>query len=489
MVVNKKAAGVPRAARGGVNFFMMRSKLGVKLPIKRFDSRTSVRTDVIGRKYCIIIWSCCRTLNTLNTLQLRILTSARRPDAWRTAIDRKSGRLFRGAMNHKAKVLVTGLLLALALTAHSELVWEQTELELRPAIDDETAVGHFKYQNKGDKPVAIKNVSTSCGCTVASTNKNGVAPGEKGEITATFQIGNRVGVQEKMIAVTTDDPAHPSAMLKLKVTIPQVLDIQPVFVFWQADEAAKPKAIIATAGKDVAIKNLEVSSSDPNFVTKVEQGSSAGEFRINVEPRQTIQAATAALTIKPTPPVGKSMIFLATARVMAQPPAVAQQTNAAAKPAKPPGKIDACALLTSKEIESVQGESLQGTKPGGDAAGYFAFSQCNFILPTSGNSIGLAVMQRQEGPAAPEPKQYWKETFHGDKDKEKGRGEEESKSVAPENVTDVGDEAFWVENLAGGQLYVLKGDSYIVIRVGGAGDRASKIKKSKDLAQMVLKRL
>jgi hypothetical protein len=53
----------------------------------------------------------------------------------------------------------------------------------------------------------------------------------------------------------------------------------------------------------------------------------------------------------------------------------------------------------------------------------------------------------------------------------------------------VGDEAFWVENLADGQLYVWKGDSYIVIRGFGAGDRASKIKKSKDLAQMVLKRL
>jgi hypothetical protein len=255
-------------------------------------------------------------------------------------------------------------------------------LELHPAIDDETAIGHFKYQNKGDKPVAIKNVSTSCGCTVASTNKNGVTPGEKGEITATFQIGNRVGVQEKMIAVTTDDPAHPSAMLKLKVTIPQVLDIQPIFIFWQADEAAKPKAIIATAGKDVAIKNLEVSSSDPNFVTKVEQGSSAGEFRINVEPRQTTKAATATLTIKPTPPEGKWRIFFATARVIAQPPALAQQTNGAVNQAKQPGKIDACALLTSKEIETVQDEPLKGTNRAGTPPGTLLFhSAISFCLP------------------------------------------------------------------------------------------------------------
>jgi hypothetical protein len=36
---------------------------------------------------------------------------------------------------------------------------------------------------------------------------------------------------------------------------------------------------------------------------------------------------------------------------------------------------------------------------------------------------------------------------------------------------------------------VLKGNSYIRISVGGPGDQATKIKKSKDLAEMVLKRL
>src|SRR5713101_9646152 len=109
-------------------------------------------------------------------------------------------------MHIQAKILsIVVVIAALASTARSDLTFEKTELELHPAIGDETAVGHFKYQNKGDKPVAIKNVNTSCGCTAASTNKNGVGPGEKGEITATFQIGNRVVAQEKMIAVTTDD--------------------------------------------------------------------------------------------------------------------------------------------------------------------------------------------------------------------------------------------------------------------------------------------
>src|SRR4030088_2075681 len=99
-------------------------------------------------------------------------------------------------MNSKAKVLVVALLVAFASAAHSALVWEQTELELNPAVGDETAIGHFKYQNKGDKQIAIKSVTTSCGCTAASA-KQTADPKEKGEVTATFKIGDRTGVQQK----------------------------------------------------------------------------------------------------------------------------------------------------------------------------------------------------------------------------------------------------------------------------------------------------
>jgi len=409
-------------------------------------------------------------------------------------------------MMANTKVLIAALAMSVcSAAAQAELVWEQTRLELHPAVGDETAVGHFKYQNKGDKPVAIKNLNTSCGCTAASTNKNGVAPGEKGEITATFQIGSRMGVQQKMITVMTDDPAHPSTTLNLTVAIPQVLDFQPALVFWQPGEAAKPKTIIAKAGTDVSIKNLEVTSSSPDFSTKVESGSSANEFRINVTPRQTTQAANATLTIKPNLPNGKSKIFYASARVMPQSPAgTPQQANAVAPgPANPPGetvattnvastskgRIDACALLNSKEIESVQGEPLQETKPSGSTAGVFAVSQCYFAMPTASNSISLTVVQRGDGPAARDPKQFWNEAFHSDKDKEKGGPETEGKTAAPEKIAGLGDEAFWVGNRVGGQLYALKGNSYISVSVGGAGDQASKIKKSKDLAQVVLKRL
>lgn len=399
------------------------------------------------------------------------------------------------------KVLLVLMIGSLASTVHSELVWEQTQLELHPAVGDDTSIGHFKYQNKGDKPIAIKSVTTSCGCTAASA-KQSAGPGEMGEVTATFKIGDRTGLQQKAITVVTDDSAHPSTTLTLKVVIPQVLELQPTFVYWQAGEAVKAKTIIAKAGKDISIKNLNVSSSSPEFLAKVEPGPSAGEFRINVEPRQTTQPVAATLTIKPELPDGKSKVFYATASITRPVSAVTPSTTPAipSLPNQPAqsapvataesnkSKIDACALLNSKEIQAVQGEPLKESKPSGMSAAGLAISQCYFALPTSSNSISLTVTQKGEGPAARDPKQLWQEMFHREKAEEKEREEGEKKSE-PEKMAGLGDEAFWMRTRVGGELCVLKGNSYIRISVGGSGEQAACMKKSKDIAEMVLKRL
>ena len=121
-------------------------------------------------------------------------------------------------------------------------------------------------------------------------------------------------------------------VLTLKANIAQLLELQPAFVFWQANEDPKPKTIVAKAGKGVTIKSLEVTSSTPEFTTKVEPGSAAGEFRIIVQPRETSHQITANLTIKPDSPTAAGKVFTASARVM--PPAVptAQAPPAPAAP-------------------------------------------------------------------------------------------------------------------------------------------------------------
>ena len=211
----------------------------------------------------------------------------------------------------KTHIFAFTLSIALSLTARAGLKWDQTSVELHPTAADKQAIGHFKYQNTGDKPVKFNSVRTSCGCTAAQTQKEEVPAGEKGEITATFNIGERTGTQVKTVTVETDDPANVTTVLTLKAVIPQQLEITPTFVFWGQGEAPKPKTIVVRAAKDFPVKHLKVTSSSPDFQAKVEETGN-GQFKIDVQPQETNKQIATTLTIQPE---DSQKIFYATARI------------------------------------------------------------------------------------------------------------------------------------------------------------------------------
>src|ERR1700747_218717 len=152
----------------------------------------------------------------------------------------------------KTHILTLTLSFVFCLAARAELKWEQTAVELHPARGDKQAIGHFNYQNVGKTPVHFKSVHASCGCTAAQSQKDQVAPGEKGEITATFNIGDRTGTQVKTITVQTDDTDVVKATTQLRLTavIPQPLEVNPAFLMWQDKEEPKPKTVMVKVAKD-----------------------------------------------------------------------------------------------------------------------------------------------------------------------------------------------------------------------------------------------
>jgi hypothetical protein len=211
----------------------------------------------------------------------------------------------------RTHVFAFTLSIIICATARAELKWEQTAVELHPTPGEKEAVGHFKYQNAGSQPVRFKSVHTSCGCTAAQSQKDEVPPGEKGEITATFKIGDRTGTQVKTVTVQTDDPVNATTVLTLKAVIPQQLEINPTFVFWGQGEALKPKSIVVRASKEFPVKQLRVTSSSPDFQTKVEQTGN-GQFKIDIQPRDTSRNMDATLIIQPE---SSTKTFYAKARV------------------------------------------------------------------------------------------------------------------------------------------------------------------------------
>jgi hypothetical protein len=229
----------------------------------------------------------------------------------------------------------------LCAVGRAELKWEQNTVDLHPAVGDKTAVAHFKYENVGKTPVHFKSVKASCGCTATQTQKELVNPGEKGEITATFNIGDRTGQQMKTVSVQTDEPppAQSNVTLTLKVTIPQALEIKPTFVYWQSGEDPKPKKISIKASKDFPAKNITVKSNNQNFESKVEPGSSAGEWTVEVTPKDTSRPTGTALVVQSDYPKDAPKSFSVNVAVTNPPgaPAVKPGTPAAIPSVSPAG--------------------------------------------------------------------------------------------------------------------------------------------------------
>jgi hypothetical protein len=59
----------------------------------------------------------------------------------------------------------------------------------------------FRFKNTGDKPLIIRSVRPSCGCTAAEPPKEPIAPGAEGTIQASFNSQGREGINRKDIYV------------------------------------------------------------------------------------------------------------------------------------------------------------------------------------------------------------------------------------------------------------------------------------------------
>ena len=168
-------------------------------------------------------------------------------------------------------------------------------------------------------------------------------------------------------------------------------------------------------------------------------------------------------------------------------------------------KIDVCALLTSAEIEALQGEPIKETTPSEQHGSSFLMSLCFFRTATFAKSVSLAIATPDPAkPSALGPREYWQKQFHPPEQAEKEKDEpaagqakapkkteeEREKELSkPRVIEGLGEEAYWTGSPITGALYVLKGDAFLRISVGGEKDESVRIKKAKTLAEEALKRL
>jgi hypothetical protein len=149
-------------------------------------------------------------------------------------------------------------------------------------------------------------------------------------------------------------------------------------------------------------------------------------------------------------------------------------------------------LITLEEIQTVQASPFKEAKSSARSDAGFRVSQCFYTATEFSKSVNLALVQRDpEHPSTRSPKDFWKEKFdpYQDEEPKTKSGDEKEQRATPKKIEGLGDDAYWVGNRFGGTLYVLKGDAFISIGVGGTDDDETKLKKSKALAEKALQRL
>ncbi len=73
----------------------------------------------------------------------------------------------------------------------------------------------FEFTNDGNEPLVLSNVRASCGCTTPTWTKTPIEPGQKGQITVTYNPNGRPGRFQKTITITSN-ATTPSVKLYIK---------------------------------------------------------------------------------------------------------------------------------------------------------------------------------------------------------------------------------------------------------------------------------
>lgn len=89
--------------------------------------------------------------------------------------------------------------------------WKEKTLDFGKIAEGQKLEVVYHFTNTGTKPLIISKVEPGCGCTVAETPTEPIAPGKEGTIKGAFDSNSRVGSQHKSIFVyanTKDTQVH-----------------------------------------------------------------------------------------------------------------------------------------------------------------------------------------------------------------------------------------------------------------------------------------
>jgi len=104
----------------------------------------------------------------------------------------------------------------------------------------------FQFRNEGAGTLKILSIHASCGCTavVLSEEYKELAEGQGGEIKVTFNSGSKLGRQNRLITLNTNDPQMPQKKLSVQGLVKERISVHPRhLVFGEVERGTTSKEL------------------------------------------------------------------------------------------------------------------------------------------------------------------------------------------------------------------------------------------------------
>ncbi len=166
-----------------------------------------------------------------------------------------------------------------ATTPAPSISFEETVYNAGDSWEGEIVSHAFSFTNTGDAELKISRVRSSCGCTASNLSSDTIAPGESGEIRASFNTRHYRGQRSQPVYVTSNDPANPTVQLQLVTTVKTIATFNPAHLqFGQAvhGQGATRETTLVFDGEPFPIREISVQ---PDFFQAriLEPGEETGE--------------------------------------------------------------------------------------------------------------------------------------------------------------------------------------------------------------------
>ncbi|MEP0846160.1 MAG: DUF1573 domain-containing protein [Phycisphaerae bacterium] len=184
---------------------------------------------------------------------------------------------------------------AAAPASAAKLTIEPAEWNFGVKWYGEEAAADVVLKNEGAGPLTIKNVRSSCGCTVAkpatgSWTGKVLQPGESETMKVTYNTRKAARKVSQTITIESDDPTNPRYAFKVEGEVKQAFDVKP-----------QDRVVFASIERDtVATETLELTNNmDQPIALKLKGDLSKSAFDVKLEEQEAGKRYKVSVTTKP----------------------------------------------------------------------------------------------------------------------------------------------------------------------------------------------